>query len=94
MTREEIRERAIEIVNETRGSDALPEDYGTVEYRLVALVSATLQEAARAACIECGAGRQISERVPGGRWMHVDHYGECEASEIHDLIAALDKEGS
>lgn len=55
---------------------------------------ATLQEAARAVCSRCKAGPLAAFDYDG--WYHETPRGaeSCNAPEIHDLIAALDKEGS
>lgn len=95
MTREEISEKAafltMQVTLRLSGSGSDMIEAATDE--MVKFYRATLEEAARAVCVECEAGTQISERVPGGRWMHVDHYGACGASEIHDLISALEVKG-
>lgn len=67
------------------------EQYLIRDAEVVQLRRATLEEAL-AVCPKCAHGVQISERDKHGRWQHVDEHGECIASEIHDLIAALDKE--
>lgn len=85
MTREEINELALDFA--------------------VAIRRATLQEAARAVCVNCARGDvpTPTERFIFGdsvtRWRHspsITKSGEpdyCQADEIYDLIAELDKDG-
>lgn len=63
---------------------------------LVNFHRATLQEAARAVCGDCGAGVQLLPQTAEWEWGHPDDDGyryDCAAAPIHDLIAALE-EGS
>lgn len=57
----------------------------------------TLEEAARAVCVDCAAGRKIHPNNPDleTHWFHMDEDGDsfaCHAASIHDLIDALDQE--
>ena len=56
---------------------------------------ATLQEAARAVCGDCGAGVQLLPQTAEWEYGHPDGEGyryDCAAAPIHDLIAALEVE--
>lgn len=55
---------------------------------------ATLQEAARAVCKRCAQESPERDDQSADYWHPPSSYGSilCDASGIHDLIAALDKE--
>ena len=98
MTREEIEKLAKQIVNDVEGVNSYERSYGYVTEDLVALVRATLQEAARAVCPMCRERYEVG-KDDGGLWVHDPFngpeavYSECKAPKIYDLIAALE-EGS
>lgn len=93
MTREEIEKLAKQIVDDVEGVNSYERSYGYVTEDLVALVRATLQEAARAVCVDCDEDYAITcDEL--GRWVHHNDDGSCpcEAGPIRDLIAALEVE--
>lgn len=97
MTRGEIRERAVQIGDDVEITSTHEEWNATVEMHIAKIVRATLEEAARAVCPWCRSGEY--KEPDADLWWH-DPYGngpsasiECDASEIHDLIRELDKEG-
>lgn len=99
MTREEIIEKAEALVYDLRsGGRGQNGDEYQAEQAMLALARATLEEAARAACVGCDSTDKLFN--DGVAWMHRDEspsydgpYYRCMATKIHDLIAALDKEG-
>lgn len=94
MTREEIEKLAKQIVNDVEGVNSYERSYGYVTEDLVALVRATLQEAARAVCGDCAAGVQVLPQTAEWEYGHPDDDGyryDCAAAPIHDLIAKLEE---
>ena len=99
MTREEIRERADRLCSELSTlSDHYPDAMSVArlksERHFTSIVRATLEEAARAVCPDCSVGVPVHQDPSLSRRVHFDATGDdhsCVASEIHDLIAALDK---
>lgn len=103
MKREEIRQDAEGIVRTAcnlQRNVGLSDANAAVEAKLIALVRATLEEAARAVCpAYCAAGEKVYQILGTNRWWHVSFSRErseipCDASPVHDLIAAMDKEAS
>ncbi len=92
MTREEIEKLAKQIVNDVEGVNSYERSYGYVTEDLVALVRATLQEAARAVCKRCAQEFPERDDQSADYWHPPSSYGSilCDASGIHDLIAALE----
>ena len=98
VTRKEISERAalltMAVTLKLTGSGADMIEAATD--KMVDFHRATLQEAARAVCKRCAL--EFPERDDRGiyYWHNPGPYGSilCDADRIHDLIAALDKEGS
>lgn len=101
MTREEISERAalltMAVTLRLTGSGSDMIEAATDE--MVKFYRATLQDAARAVCSDCRNDVDLGVFNDCGKthWSHASEKGDtarCEAGPIHDLIAALDKEGS
>lgn len=91
MTREEIKTLARDLNYNVRfGGGDINGDAIQIENVLVALVRATLEEAARAVCSKCAEGPLSRFDYDG--WYHETPRGAecCNAPEIHDLIAALE----
>ena len=91
MTREEIRERAVQIGDDVEITSTHEEWNATVEMHIAKIVRATLEEAARAVCERCETDAPAYDPECGW-WYHTDLIG-CDATPIHGLLAAMDKEG-
>ena len=98
MTREEIVRVAGDLNHDLRYSrgGGSRTDCHRIEAAMTALVRATLQEAARAVCRRCTTEFPERDDQSCDYWHPPAPHGSilCDASGIHDLIAALDKEGS
>jgi len=97
VTRKEIEKLAKQIVNDVEGVNSYERSYGYVTEDLVALVRATLQEAARAVCPDCRneVALEAFKKNEKTYWGHQSEKGDtarCDATPIHGLIAELDKE--
>lgn len=93
MTREEIRERAVQIGDDVEITSTHEEWNATVEMHIAKIVRATLEEAARAVCRRCTTEFPERDDQSCDYWHppapHVSIL--CDASGIHDLIAALEE---
>lgn len=94
MTREEISERAARLtmrvaLNLTGSAEDM---IGAATDGMVDFYRATLQEAARAVCKRCAQEFPERDDQSADYWHPPSSYGSilCDASGIHDLIAALE----
>lgn len=101
MTRDEISEQAARLatammlkqLSRSGANDVIE----TATDKMVDFYRATLNEAARAVCPDCAAGVRLLPQTAEWEYAHPDdddYRYDCAACSIHDLIAALDKEGS